>query len=51
MGEPEVVLPLDDVVRELIEKREANAPGDAVVPHDIDAGDLGLLAAVLGESG
>ena len=50
MGEEEIVLPLGDVVGELVEEREADAAGNAVLADDIDAGDLGLLAAVLGES-
>ena len=50
MGEPEIVDALGDVVGELVGQREADPERRAVVADHIDAGDLRLLAGVLGES-
>ena len=47
----EVVLLLDDVIGELVADDVADAPRPAGVVGDIDAGDLGLLAAVEPERG
>jgi hypothetical protein len=49
MGEIEIVDPLRDMVGELVRQREADAERRAVVADDVDAGDLRLLAAILGE--
>ena len=45
----EIVDALGDVVGELVGEREADAERRAVVADDIDAGDLRLLAGILGE--
>ena len=49
MGEEEIVLPLGDVVGELVEKREPDPIRYPVLADDVDAADLRLLAAVEGE--
>ena len=51
MGEPEVIAALGDMVGEFVGEREAQAARPAVGVDQIDAGDLGLLAAVERESG
>ena len=49
MGEEEIVHALGDMVGKFVRQREADAERCAVVADDIDAGDLGFLAGVLGE--
>jgi hypothetical protein len=51
MGQPQIVAALDHVVGELVGQAEAQAAGRSVRSDQIDAGDLRLLAAVLGEGG
>ncbi len=51
VGEEEVVLPLGDVVGELVGEREADAVRRAVRADQVDAGDLRLLAGVEREGG
>jgi hypothetical protein len=46
MRKPVVVLALDDVIREFVEQGVADPPRRAIRRHDIDPGDLGLLAAI-----
>src|SRR6185437_3470106 len=46
MGEIEIVLPLGDMVGELVAERKADAARRAVAVDEIDADDLRLLAAV-----
>ena len=47
-GEVQVVLPLEAVVGELVPHGHAEATRPALGVDEIDAGDLGLFAAVLG---
>ena len=51
MREIEVVPPLHDVVGIFVAEREADAEHRAVVADHVEAGDLALLAAVLGVAG
>src|SRR5690606_18059030 len=51
MRKVEIVHAFDDVVGKLVGERESDTKRRAVVADDVDAGDLGLLAAVLGEGG
>src|SRR5690606_24188432 len=51
MGEPQVVVPLGHVIRELVGKAEAETEGSAVGADHIDPGQLRLFAPVARESG
>src|SRR5262245_32116636 len=45
VGEPEIVHPLDHMVRKFVPERESQAYGVSLFVDQIDAGDLRLLAA------
>src|SRR6185437_5373528 len=49
MREPEIVLPLRQVIGKLIGEAEPEAPGHASRIDQVDSGDLGLLPAIARE--
>src|SRR4029077_12705247 len=51
MREPQIVLPLGDVVGELVAEREPDTNGQASVVDQVDPDDLRLFTAVECESG
>src|SRR5271166_2052413 len=50
MREPQIVLALGQVIREFVAERKADAGRSALGVDQIDADDLGFLAAVQGEA-
>ena len=51
MGEPQIIVALNDVVTELVRKANAEAVGDPIWTNQVNARQLRLLAAVQGEVG
>ena len=51
MCQPQIIVPLGDMIAELVGQREAQAPDCRVVTNEVDTRKLGLLAAVEREIG